>query len=149
MGLKHADGMANRIDPDQTRSSLIWVYTVCPDLSVRKLRNITFNIVRGGRTQKNGAHCLRTNTWLWLARVHILKDVKSPLPSILHGTPCTIPWMPRTAKNTEYWHLCTLCGNTWKGRGSSYAKVIHGIIKWNTMAFHVMLWIVMTNHEIP
>ena len=37
-----ADWMANSVDPDQTsRSSLIWVYTVCSDLSVRKFRNIT------------------------------------------------------------------------------------------------------------
>ena len=35
-----ADGMANSVDPEQ-RSSLIWVYTVCSDLSVRKFRNIT------------------------------------------------------------------------------------------------------------
>ena len=37
---KDADRMENNIDPDQTApsSSLIWVYTVCPDLSVRKLR---------------------------------------------------------------------------------------------------------------
>ena len=43
MGPKHAHGMANSEDPDQTapRSSLIWVYTVCPDLSVRKFRIIT------------------------------------------------------------------------------------------------------------
>ena len=33
--------MANSIDPDQTAASLIWVYTVCPDLSVGKLRIIT------------------------------------------------------------------------------------------------------------
>ena len=39
-----AEGIANSVDPDQTaplgafsRSSLIWVCTVCPDLSVRKL----------------------------------------------------------------------------------------------------------------
>ena len=34
-----ANGIANSEDPDQTapRSSLIWVCTVCPDLSVRKL----------------------------------------------------------------------------------------------------------------
>ena len=31
MGQKDADGMANSVDPDQ-RSSLIWVYIVCPDL---------------------------------------------------------------------------------------------------------------------
>ena len=35
---KDADRMANSADPDQTeRSSLIWVITVCLDLSVRKL----------------------------------------------------------------------------------------------------------------
>ena len=42
--------MANSEDPDQTaplgadcssRSSLVWVCTVCPDLSVRKFRIIT------------------------------------------------------------------------------------------------------------
>ena len=40
-----ADRMANSVDPDQTapRSSLIWVCTVCPVLSVRKLRIITVN----------------------------------------------------------------------------------------------------------
>ena len=46
-----ADGMTNSVDPDQTaprpwsdcssRSKLIWVYTVCSDLSVQKFRNIT------------------------------------------------------------------------------------------------------------
>ena len=35
---KDAEGIANSVDPDQ---SLIWVCTVCPDLSVRKLRKIT------------------------------------------------------------------------------------------------------------
>ena len=36
---KDADGMANSVDPDQTapRSSLIWVYSVCLELSVRIL----------------------------------------------------------------------------------------------------------------
>ena len=47
MSPNDADGMANSVDPDQTaplgasRSSLILVCTVCPSLSVRKLRNIT------------------------------------------------------------------------------------------------------------
>ena len=40
MSLKAVHGIANHVDPDQ-RSSLIWVYTDCPDLSVRKLRIIT------------------------------------------------------------------------------------------------------------
>ena len=38
---KDAEGIANSVDPDQAAPSLIWVCTVCPDLSVRKLRNIT------------------------------------------------------------------------------------------------------------
>ena len=41
---KDANGIANSVDPDQTaptRSSLIWVCTVCPDQSVQKLRIIT------------------------------------------------------------------------------------------------------------
>ena len=41
MSLKDADRMANRVDTDQIAPSLIWVWTVCLDLSVRKLRNIT------------------------------------------------------------------------------------------------------------
>ena len=42
MSPNDADGMANSVDPDQIapRSSLIWVCTVCPGLSVRKLRII-------------------------------------------------------------------------------------------------------------
>ena len=46
---KSADRMANSVDPDQTaplgllssRSSLIWVYTVCQGLSVQKHRIVT------------------------------------------------------------------------------------------------------------
>ena len=41
---KDASGIANSVDPDQTapreEQSLIWVFTVCPDLSVRKHRII-------------------------------------------------------------------------------------------------------------
>ena len=39
MHQKDADEMANSVDPDSDCSSR--VCTVCPDLSVRKLRNIT------------------------------------------------------------------------------------------------------------
>ena len=47
---KDAEAIANSVDPDQTaafigqrllRSSLIWVYIVCRDMSVGKLRIIT------------------------------------------------------------------------------------------------------------
>ena len=38
MSPKQADGMANSVHRGQTRSSLIWVYTVCLGLSVQKLR---------------------------------------------------------------------------------------------------------------
>ena len=41
MSTNDADGMANSVNPDQTRSSLIWVCTVCPGIYVRKLRIIT------------------------------------------------------------------------------------------------------------
>ena len=43
---KDVDKIANSVDPDQ-RSSLIWVCTVCPLLSVRKLRNSTVYSLRG------------------------------------------------------------------------------------------------------
>ena len=47
MHSKDAEGMANSLDPDQiAQSGLIWVYNVCPDLSVRKLRVITVGRVR-------------------------------------------------------------------------------------------------------
>ena len=36
-----ADWLANSVDSDQIGSSLIWVYTVCPGLSIWKLRIIT------------------------------------------------------------------------------------------------------------
>ena len=39
MGPKDAEGIVNSVDPDQT-APLIWVYTVCPGISVRKLRII-------------------------------------------------------------------------------------------------------------
>ena len=40
MNPNYADGMANSVDPDQT-APLIWVCTVCPSISVRKLRIVT------------------------------------------------------------------------------------------------------------
>ena len=39
-----ANGIANSEDPD-SRSSLNWVCTVCPDLTVQKLMTITVHIV--------------------------------------------------------------------------------------------------------
>ena len=43
---KDAEGIANSVYPDQTAplGSLIWVCIVCPDLSVRKLGNITVTV---------------------------------------------------------------------------------------------------------
>ena len=48
-----ADGMADSVDPDQTRSSLIWVCTVCPGISVRKLRIITISKIIWAWSWKN------------------------------------------------------------------------------------------------
>ena len=45
MSPNDADGMANSVDPDQT-APLIWVCTVCPGISVRKLRIITVSTVK-------------------------------------------------------------------------------------------------------
>ena len=52
MSPNNADGMANSVDPDQTALILIWVYTVCPDLSVRKLRKITVTNEFGHKAKK-------------------------------------------------------------------------------------------------
>ena len=42
MCAKDADGLANSVDLDQTApSNLIWIYTVCPDLSVKIFSIIT------------------------------------------------------------------------------------------------------------
>ena len=38
MDPQDADRMVNSVDPDQTAP--LWIYIVCPDLSVRKIRNI-------------------------------------------------------------------------------------------------------------
>ena len=39
MNPNNAEGIANSVDPDQTAP--LWVCTVCPGISVRKLRIIT------------------------------------------------------------------------------------------------------------
>ena len=45
MSPNDADGMANSVDPDQTAPRLIWICTVCPGISVRKLRIITVSLL--------------------------------------------------------------------------------------------------------
>ena len=63
---KDAEGIANSVDPDQTaplgavqssdcssRSSPIWVCTVCPGLSVRKLRKITVVLTKSDFKNKH------------------------------------------------------------------------------------------------
>ena len=39
---KDADGMTNSVDPAQT--ALNWIYTVCPDLSIKKIRIIALTM---------------------------------------------------------------------------------------------------------
>ena len=65
---KDAEGIANSVDPDQTapsRSSLIWVCTVCPDPPVRKLRKITVIIVK---FEKSG---FTTETVKWVKKMQM------------------------------------------------------------------------------
>ena len=59
--------MANSVNPDQTapRNSLIWVYTVCPGVSVQKLWIITVmcsNNADGMATSDLCLHCLQRAT---------------------------------------------------------------------------------------
>ena len=65
MSPNDADGMANSVDPDQTRSSLIWVCTVCPGRSVWKLRIITVHHYCASRPQLQTFNI----TW-WSASIH-------------------------------------------------------------------------------
>ena len=56
-----AAGIANSVDPDH--SSLIWVCTVCPDLSVRKHRIIRVVVKKEGHFNMNRALLrVRSNT---------------------------------------------------------------------------------------
>ena len=75
------DGLANSVDPDTDcscsfRSSVIWVYTVCPDLSVWKLRIITGRIswsllaVTGGLQIFWNLQSWKTADLVWFEFVH-------------------------------------------------------------------------------
>ena len=44
MSQNDADGMANSVDPDQTRSSLIWVCTVCQAYLSENLGSLRRNV---------------------------------------------------------------------------------------------------------
>ena len=66
MSPNDADGMANSVDSDQTAPrSLIWVSTVCPGISVRKLRIITVKSITVCSSKSRFLfalkHVLRTN----------------------------------------------------------------------------------------
>ena len=76
----NADRMANILDPDQTapcssRSSLIWVYTVCPDLSVSTVRPCLLPVVdriisekkKGEPWQKGPKCCVVRESSKWAA----------------------------------------------------------------------------------
>ena len=54
-----AERIANSVDPDQ-RSSLIWVCTVCPDLSVRKRTKITEVLENAWKGMINRIHELQS-----------------------------------------------------------------------------------------
>ena len=76
-----AYGMANTVDPDQTGSSLIWAYTACPDLSVcsdlsvRKLRIITVNVLFQKKTSVH-CGCIHACHKLWTEICEIRKIFK-------------------------------------------------------------------------
>ena len=66
--IKDADRMANSVDPDQTRSSLIWVCTVCQDLSVGKLTIIM--VCRATRTIRLHGPSGCMDQAAWTIRLH-------------------------------------------------------------------------------
>ena len=60
--------MTNSVDPDQTApNSLIWVYTVFPDLSVRKLRIITITKVT--------YHMVYTDFSFWYSLAEVVFEI--------------------------------------------------------------------------
>ena len=73
-----ADGMANSEDPDQT-APLIWVCTVCSDLSVRKLRIITIAILMKLIPKKQ--FCLEISTYYDDKKMTKVKKKKKILPT--------------------------------------------------------------------
>ena len=52
MSPNNAEGMANSVDLDQT-APLIWVCTVCPGISVQKLRIITVGNIKSCQWQNH------------------------------------------------------------------------------------------------
>ena len=125
MSPNDADGMANSVDPDQTaplgaadcssRSSLIWVCTVCPDLSVRKLRIITVSITlsskqttKARRLQQTAQTCrlICTFVHVWL----ILFSEKVPQNKIFHREPIYRIYIYWHKKETSrFIRFCIFC----------------------------------------
>ena len=79
------DGMANSVDPDQTapRSSLIWVCTVCPGISVRKLRIV--NVMMILQVQRLTAKCYSSQSSLERTYSILVKHVKTCDESMFCG----------------------------------------------------------------
>ena len=71
MGQKDEDGMANNVDPDQT-APLIWVYTICLDLFVRKLRIITVFFITNLSDQDHISILLNMEQFFHLADANIM-----------------------------------------------------------------------------
>ena len=90
-----ADSIANSVDPDQTacRSSLIWVCTVRPDLSVRKLGNITVYWIHKNVIQNYH------ETWKIPAPENIAVIIRN-LNIVLPYS--NVPWMDSEAGQTVY-----------------------------------------------
>ena len=82
MGPKDADKMTNSVDPDQTESSLIWVYTVCPCLSVWKLRIIMVMTQPGASTSLQH-HEKRTRLGRLFLLYHLVWALRSVMSNVI------------------------------------------------------------------
>ena len=94
MSPNDADGMANSVDPDQTapRSSLIWVCSVCPAISVRKRRTIT--VYEENNRRKNA---------VFLMSLRIFQTQNF----ILVKTRCKLQYFPVSVVNQMIVHSCS------------------------------------------
>ena len=154
---KCADGMANSVDTDQTapRRSLIWVYTVCPDLSVGKHRiiggfhnssllELTYSFIKFWNKDLN-LKCRKFDMLFTLCQCKIANMIKYEL------------WISLRCKNQHWlddstWNFCVQHKgrvalpkrNTENPGSRNYCWISTQNIQWNTsMCFQLffVIWI--------
>ena len=101
MSPNDADRMANSVDPDQT-APLIWVCTVCPGISVRKLRIITV-IMHYVKLAKSPAKSLGLTTFV--IDIRLFKIIQLITLSMICKAHFKIFWDQTSKVTTDYWFV--------------------------------------------